>query len=85
MDVGAWQATVHGVPMSQKQLHCRHSRCGFLIPGSGRSHGIGNGNPLQCSRLKNSIDREAWWATVYGVPKSQTQLSTHTTIKRSLD
>ena len=39
-----------------------------------------NGNPLQCSRLKNSIDREAWWATVHAVMKSQTQLSTHTTI-----
>ena len=30
-----------------------------LIPGSGRSAGEGNGNPLQCSCLGNSIDREA--------------------------
>ena len=43
-----------------------------LIPGSGRSPGGGNGNPL----LENSMDRGAWQATVYGVTKSQTQLST---------
>ena len=36
------------------------------IPGSGRSPGEGNGNPLQYSCLKNSMDREAWWATVHG-------------------
>ena len=30
------------------------------IPGSGRSHGEGNGNPLQCSCLENPMDREAW-------------------------
>ena len=40
-----------------------------LIPGSGRS-GEGNGNPL----LKNSMERGAWWATVDGVTKTQTQL-----------
>ena len=45
------------------------------IPGSGRSPGVGNGNPLQYSCLKNSMDREAWQATVYGVTKSCTQLS----------
>ena len=49
-----------------------------LIPGSGISPGRGNGNPLQYSCLENSMDRGAWWATVYGVTKSQTQLSTHT-------
>ena len=42
------------------------------IPGSGRSLGVGNGNLLQYSCLKNSLDREAWWATVHGVAKSQT-------------
>ena len=35
-----------------------------LIPGLGRSSGKGNGNPLQYSCLENSMDREAWWATV---------------------
>ena len=35
------------------------------IPGSRRSPGVGNGNPLQCSCLENSMDRKAWWATVH--------------------
>ena len=44
-----------------------------LIPGSGRSPGEGNGNPLQYSSLENPMDRGASWATVYGVSKSQMQ------------
>jgi len=36
--------------------------------------GEGNGNPLQCSFLENPRDRGAWWAAVYGVIQSQTQL-----------
>ena len=39
------------------------------------SSGEGNGNPLQYSCVENSMDRKAWWATVHGVSKSQTQLS----------
>ena len=39
------------------------------IPGSGRSPGKGNGNPLQYSCLEKSIDRGAWWAIVYEVAK----------------
>ena len=35
-----------------------------LIPESGRSPGIGNGNPLQYSCLENSMGRGAWQATV---------------------
>jgi len=35
-----------------------------LIPGSGRSPGGGNGNPLHYSCLENSMDRAAWWVTV---------------------
>ena len=45
------------------------------IPGSGRSPGERNDNPLQYSCLENSMNREAWWAIVYGITKSQTQLS----------
>ena len=39
------------------------------IPGSERSLGEGNGNPLQYYCLENSMDRGAWWATVHGVVK----------------
>ena len=47
-----------------------------LIPGSGRSPGKENGNPLQYSCLENSIDVGAWWAAVHEVTKSRTGLST---------
>ena len=50
-----------------------------LIPGLGRCPGEGNGNPLQYSGLQNPMDRGAGWATVHGVAKSQTRLSTTTT------
>ena len=43
------------------------------VPGLGRSPGGGHGNPLHCSCLENPIDREAWWVTVHGVTKRQTQ------------
>ena len=43
-----------------------------LIPGLGRSLGIGNGNPLQHSFMENSMFRGAWRATVHGVAKSHT-------------
>ena len=50
------------------------------IPVLGRSLGIGNGNPLQYSCLENPMEGGAWWATVHGVTKSWTRLSTHTHI-----
>ena len=40
-----------------------------LIPGSERSPGGGNGNPLQYSGLENPMDRVAWCATVHRVTK----------------
>jgi len=46
-----------------------------LILGSGRSPGERNGNPLQYSCLENSMDREAWWAEVHAVAKTQTGLN----------
>jgi len=45
------------------------------IPGSERSPGEGNGNPLQYSCLENPMDGGIWWATVHGVTKSRTRLS----------
>ena len=44
-------------------------------PGSRRSPGEGNGNPLQYSCLENPMDRGAWWVAVHGVTKSGTRLS----------
>ena len=55
---------------------CQFRRCSEvgLIPGWGRSPGLGHGNPLQYSCMENSMDREAWWPVVHRVAKSQTQL-----------
>ena len=41
-----------------------------LIPGSGRSPGEGNGNPLQYFCLGNPMDRGAWWATAHGIKEA---------------
>ena len=48
------------------------------VPGLGRYPREGNGNPLQYSCLENPMDIGAWWATIHGVAKSQTQLSDFT-------
>ena len=50
--------------------HARNARDASLIPGSGKSRGEENGNPLQYSCLENSMERRAWWATVHGVTNS---------------
>ena len=80
--------------MSGKEPACecrRHRDVGSIpglgdvgsLPGLGdvgSLPGEGNGNPLQYSCGENPMDRGPWWATVYGVTKSQTrlkQLSTH--------
>ena len=47
------------------------------IPGSGRSPGGGNGNPLQYSCLENPMDRGAWQATVHGVTKESDATEHH--------
>ena len=61
-------------PQSGKESTCNAGateNVGLII-GSGRSPGEGNGNPLQYSCLENSMDRDAWWATVHRVTKSWT-------------
>ena len=65
-----------------KEFACNAGDAGDTgsIPGSGRSLGLGNGNPLQYSCLENPMAREARQATVHWVTKSQTRLqwlSTH--------
>ena len=51
------------------------------IPVSGRTPGVGNGNPLWYSCLENSMDRKAWWATVHTTTGSDMteRLNTHST------
>ena len=46
------------------------------IPGSGRSPGEENGNPLQYSCLENPMDRRGWRATVHGVAGVKHDLAT---------
>ena len=69
----------YGLPCGSdgKKSACNagEARNAGLIPGSGRSPGVGNGNPLQYSCLENSMDRGAWWATAPGVTKSWKELS----------
>ena len=47
-------------------------------PGSGRSLGEGNDNPVQYYCLGNSMDRGAWQTAAHVVTKSETRLSVHT-------
>ena len=60
--------------LSGKESACQAGDAGS-IPGSGRSPGEGNDNPLQYSHLGNPMNRGAWQATVHGVVKSRTRLS----------
>ena len=46
------------------------------VPGSRRSPGVGNDNPLQYSYLANPMDRGAWLATVHGVARAGHNLAT---------
>ena len=55
---------------------CQRHRDAALIPVSGRSSGVENGNPLKYACLENSMDRGAWWATVYGVARVGHDLGT---------
>ena len=57
-----------------KQSTCNAGDPG-LIPVMGTYPGEGNGNPLQCSCLKNTMDTGAWLPTVHGITKTQRGLS----------
>ena len=62
--------------LSSKESSCNAGDAGGTgsIPGSGRSPGGRNDNPLQYSCLENPMDRGAWRATVHEITKSWTQL-----------
>ena len=61
---------------SGKEPACNtgHVRDKGSVPGSRRSPGGGNGNPLQYSCLENPMDKGAWRVTVHGVLKTLTWL-----------
>ena len=61
-----------GTVVKNLPAHAGDKRDVHLIPGLGRSHGKGNGNPLQYSYLENPMDRGAWRATVHRDTKGQT-------------
>ena len=75
---GVWVGRVFN-PVEFKASACNAGDLGS-IPGSGRSPGEGNGNPLQYSCLENPMDRGAWWAAVHGIAKSRTRLSDFTKV-----
>ena len=58
--------------------NARDARDAGLILGSGRSPEGGNGNSLQYSCLKNSMDKGVWQATASGIAESRIRLSKHT-------
>ena len=61
-----------GASGKESTRQCRRHKDTGLIPGLGRSAGIGNGTLLQYSCLENLTDRGAWWATVHRVTESDT-------------
>ena len=72
---GVYYLFLYGLPwwLSGKEPTCqcrRHRGDPGLIPGSGRSPGEGNGNPLQYSCLGNPMDKGSWWATVHELQRA---------------
>ena len=66
-----WRSLVGGSPWGHEESDTterRHFHFSLSCIGEG------NGNPLQCSCLKNPRDGRAWWAAIYGVAQNRTQL-----------
>ena len=67
-----WRASKVSLVVKNLPANAEDKRDTGLIPGWGRSPGVGNGNPLQYSCLENSMGRGDWWAIIHGVTKKQT-------------
>ena len=77
-----WSVSNWGFPGgSEVKASARNAGDLGSIPGSGRSPGEGNGNPLQYSCLENPMDGGASWAAAHGVAKSPTRLSNFNSIQ----
>ena len=66
------QASQEALVVKNPPANAGDDRDKVLIPELGRSSGVGNGNPLQYSCLKNHMDRGTWWTTVHSVTKRRT-------------
>ena len=58
----SWEVMLLEAGGSDSKMSARNAGNTGSTPGSGRSHGEENGNPLQYSCLENSMDRGTWWA-----------------------
>ena len=65
-----FKCEIGGMVVKNPPANAGDARDVGLIPGSRRSPGGGNGNPLQYFYLGNPVAREAWWATIHRVAKS---------------
>ena len=76
MNLAILQPQVLGFPegsvVKNRPANAGHVVDSGSTPGSRRSPGRGNGNPLQCFCLENFMDRGTCWAAVHGAAKSQT-------------
>ena len=72
-----------GAQVKNPPPNARDTRDAGSISGSGRSHGVGNGNPLQYSCQEMSTNRGNWWDTVHRVTKSQTMTERLSSLKSS--
>ena len=72
---GLWWASQVVLVVKNLPAHVKDAQDMGLIPGLGRSPGVGNGSPLHYFCLENSMGRGDWQFTVHGAPESQTCLS----------
>ena len=78
LEYSPFRGFTDGAVVTNPPANARDARDVSLIPELGRFSTVGDGKRLQYSCLENSMHRGAWWATVHGIKKRQTQMNTHT-------